>query len=65
MRCITHILNLIVNEGLKDTNASVKRVREAIKYIKSSPSRLGKFKEYSELIGVESKCALSFDVSTR
>ena len=44
---------------------SVKKVREAIKYIRNSPARLSKFRELSDLIGVESKCSLSLDVPTR
>ena len=65
MRCIAHIMNLIVNDGLKEVNVSVKKVREPIRYIRNSPARWKKFKEISELIGVESKCSLSLDVPTR
>ena len=65
MHCIAHILNLIVNEGLKDANISIKSVREAIRYVRNSPSRLRKFREYSELDGVECKSSLSLDVPTR
>ncbi|XP_040998157.1 uncharacterized protein LOC121244200 [Juglans microcarpa x Juglans regia] len=39
-----HILNLIVTEGLKDVDDSVARVRLAMKFVRSSPSRLEKFK---------------------
>ena len=65
MRCIAHILNLVVSEGLKESNISVKRVREAIRWITNSPSRLNKFKEFAELIGNENKTALCLDVPTR
>ena len=65
MRCIAHILNLVVNEGLKESGMSVKRVREAVRYIKNSPARLHKFREFADLLGVESKCSLSLDVPTR
>ena len=65
MRCVAHILNLVVNEGLKELSISLKRVREFVRYIKNSPSRLRKFKEFSELIGIESNCGLSLDVPTR
>nr|XP_023928812.1 zinc finger BED domain-containing protein RICESLEEPER 1-like [Quercus suber] len=34
MRCCAHILNLIVGEGLKEIDASVARVREAVKVVK-------------------------------
>ena len=65
MRCIAHILNLVVNEGLKEAGSSVKRVREAVRYVRNSPARLHKFREFVDLIGVDFKCSLSLDVATR
>ena len=65
MRCIAHILNLVVNEGLKEAGRSVKRVREAVRYVRNSPARLHKFKEFTDLIGVDCKCSLSLDIATR
>jgi SLT domain-containing protein len=35
MRCVAHIINLIVNEGLKEIDRSVSHVCAAVKYIKS------------------------------
>ena len=65
MRCIAHILNLVVTKGLKEANASVKWVREAVRYVRNSPARLAKFKEFSDLLGIEYKSALSLDVPTK
>ena len=65
MRCIAHILNLIINDGLKEANKSVKKVREAVRYIRNSPSRLRKFKEFSTLAGIYSKLSLTLDGPTR
>lgn len=65
MRCIAHILNLVINYGLKEAKKSLKKVRECVRYIRSSPARLRKFKELCQLVGVESKFALSLDVATR
>ena len=65
MRCITHILNLIVNEGLKEVDRSIKRVRETVRYVRNSPDRLHKFREFANLIDVDCKCSLSLDVATR
>ena len=58
MRCIAHIFNLNVTEGLKEVGNSIKRVREAVRYIRNSPARLHKFNELAYLIGYESKCSL-------
>ena len=55
MRCFAHILNLVINEVLKDVNLVIKRVREAIRYVRNSPARLKKFREYSELVGIDCK----------
>ncbi|KZV39550.1 zinc finger BED domain-containing protein RICESLEEPER 2-like [Dorcoceras hygrometricum] len=65
MRCVAHIINLIVVDGLKDISESVTRVRDAVKYVKQSPARLNKFKECAKLEKIESKSSLCLDVSTR
>ena len=40
MRCVVHIINLVVQNGLKDLNESITRVRDAVRYFKQSPTRL-------------------------
>ena len=65
MRCCAHILNLIVGEGLKEIDASVIRVREAVRYVKSSPNRNQTFRSFMERLGMESKSFLCLDVPTR
>ncbi|KAK2662326.1 hypothetical protein Ddye_000900 [Dipteronia dyeriana] len=39
-RCCAYIINLIVSEGLKDMNDYIVRIRNAVQYVRSSPSRL-------------------------
>ncbi|XP_050908656.1 zinc finger BED domain-containing protein RICESLEEPER 1-like [Lathyrus oleraceus] len=65
MRCSTHILNLVVNEGLKDKHLSVTSVRDAVRFVKSSPHRATKFKECIEFAGITCKKLVCLDVSTR
>lgn len=65
MRCCAHILNLIVNEGLKDLHVSISRIRNAVKYVKSSPARLKKFKICVEHERIEGAGLVVQDVSTR
>ncbi|CAL1377045.1 unnamed protein product [Linum trigynum] len=65
MRCIAHIVNLIVSDGLEEMGMSIRRVREAVRWVRSSPSRLAKFKECVEFHNIESKKMLSLDVPTR
>ena len=45
VRCCAHILNLIVTGGLKELHASVANIRNAVKYVRSSTSRLKAFKQ--------------------
>jgi hypothetical protein len=65
MRCVAHIINLIVMEGLKEIDISVKRVRESVKFIKGGTSRFARFKKCAELAKVQSKVFLKLDVCTR
>ena len=65
LRCITHILNLIVSDGLKEMNESVARVRGVVRYVRQSPIRLVKFKECVLVEKIQSKSSLCLDVSTR
>jgi hypothetical protein len=64
-RCVAHVINLIVRDGLKEVDISVKRVRGAIRYIKDGTSRLVKFKENAEEEGLNTKAFLKLDVPTR
>lgn len=65
MRCIAHIINLIVVDGLKEIGISVKKIRATVCYVRQSPARLQKFKEYVENEKIESKSLLFLYVSTR
>lgn len=65
MRCCAHILNLIVNEGLKENDSSIASVRNAVRFVRSSPQRLAKFKELVEFSQIECKKLLCLDVPTR
>ena len=44
MRCCAHILNLVVSDGLKELDDSIIAIRNAAKYVRSSPSRFESFK---------------------
>ncbi|KAL5811129.1 hypothetical protein ACOSQ3_027865 [Xanthoceras sorbifolium] len=65
VRCCAHILNLIVNDGLRDMDHSVLSIRNAVKYVKSSPSRLEKFKKCVAHEKIEDKGLVVLDVPTR
>ncbi|XP_031100840.1 zinc finger BED domain-containing protein RICESLEEPER 2-like [Ipomoea triloba] len=65
MRCIAHILNLVVQDGLKECDSSVKKVREVVRYVRNSPARLRKFRDLADLLGIEQRSSLCLDVPTR
>ncbi|XP_038697973.1 zinc finger BED domain-containing protein RICESLEEPER 2-like [Tripterygium wilfordii] len=65
MRCVAHIINLVVSEGMKETIDSINQVRDAIKFIQASSARIHKFKECVEMERIKSKSLLCLDVCTR
>ncbi|CAN0876612.1 Putative AC transposase [Linum grandiflorum] len=65
MRCCAHILSLIVKEGLKVVDDSIYRVRSAVKYVRSSNSRIRRFQIAAREEKIESKRTVCGDVETR
>ncbi|KAI4297612.1 hypothetical protein L6164_037496 [Bauhinia variegata] len=65
VRCCAHILNLIVNNGLKDMHASIFSIRNAMRFVRSSPSRFAKFKDCANFASLPSKGLVCLDVPTR
>lgn len=67
VRCIAHIINLVVHDGLKgnDENVAISRVRGVVSYIRSSPARYKKFQECVQLEKLEINKLLTLDVPTR
>ncbi|KAL4290133.1 hypothetical protein GQ457_14G014970 [Hibiscus cannabinus] len=65
MRCAAHILNLVVKDGLKDVDNSVMKVRVAVKYVRSSPARLQKFRSCIEEENINNKSLVCLDIETR
>ena len=65
VRCGAHILNLIVQEGLKVIDDLVIKIRETMKYLKGSESRICRFDEYAKIVGMKRTKGLRLDVCTR
>ncbi|XP_072951776.1 zinc finger BED domain-containing protein RICESLEEPER 1-like [Typha angustifolia] len=65
VRCCAHILNLIVQEGLKEIDDSVFKIRESIKYVKGSQVRKQRFAECVKQVSLNSSKGLRQDVPTR
>ncbi|RVW15815.1 Zinc finger BED domain-containing protein RICESLEEPER 2 [Vitis vinifera] len=45
MRCATHVLNLIVKEGLDVIRVEIEKIRESVAYWSATPSRVEKFED--------------------
>ncbi|CAN1347844.1 Putative AC transposase [Linum perenne] len=65
MRCVAHIINLIVQDGLEEIGISIRRVREACKWIIASPSRTQTFRRAADNMLLTCKHELSLDMPTR
>ncbi|CAN1298326.1 Putative AC transposase [Linum perenne] len=65
MRCVAHILNLVVTDGLEEVDVSVRRVCETVRWVRGSPARTSTFKEFVVFHGMDPKSLLRLDVATR
>ncbi|CAN0917081.1 Putative AC transposase [Linum grandiflorum] len=65
VRCVAHIINLVVTEGLREIGISVRRVRECVKWVNSSPAREETFEVAVAACRILSKKKMCMDVPTR
>ncbi|KAF8014549.1 hypothetical protein BT93_H0385 [Corymbia citriodora subsp. variegata] len=65
VRCTAHILNLIVKDGLNEVRDSIARIRNVVRYVRSSPTRAKTFRSYIETERITCKSSVCLDVATR
>nr|KAJ0220885.1 hypothetical protein LSAT_V11C200067600 [Lactuca sativa] len=65
IRCMAHIINLVVKMGLKHEIYHVKNLQDAVKYIRASPQRIKTFKQAIKDAAVESQRFLCGETPTR
>ncbi|KAJ9555764.1 hypothetical protein OSB04_010378 [Centaurea solstitialis] len=65
LRCSCHIINLIVKDGLKELEDGVAAIWNCAKYVRSSPQRLEKFREFAILEQCKANANVPLDVITR
>lgn len=66
LRCCCHILNLIVRDGMEELDSSIESIQNCVKFIRSSPARLAKFRKCAAQEKVDYKGGIiPLDVCTR
>lgn len=65
VRCVAHVINLIVKECLEQLHGVVQKVRDSVKYVQGSPCRLMKFKDAARDKKIPCVKALKHDMVTR
>ncbi|KAJ9536380.1 hypothetical protein OSB04_un000440, partial [Centaurea solstitialis] len=65
VRCMAHILNLVVKDGLKEHNYHIDCMQKAIRYIRHSTQRIALFKKCMKIRKCESNRFLCGDCPTR
>ncbi|CAI9264363.1 unnamed protein product [Lactuca saligna] len=65
VRCMAHIINLVVKMGLNHKVYHVKSIQDAVKYIRASPQQIKTFKQAMKDVAVESQRFLCGETPTR
>ncbi|XP_059455906.1 zinc finger BED domain-containing protein RICESLEEPER 2-like [Corylus avellana] len=65
VQCAAHILNLVVTEGLKGFGTSISIIKNIVKFVRSLPARMTKFKSCIELEKITYTKMVCLDVQTR
>ncbi|GFZ12504.1 hypothetical protein Acr_23g0008890 [Actinidia rufa] len=65
VRCWGRILNLIVQEGLDEIKDSIRRIRNAVKYVKMTPGKEFEFLQFADQEGIPRGKMLALDNYTQ
>ncbi|CAI9279448.1 unnamed protein product [Lactuca saligna] len=65
VRCCAHVLNLVVQDGLKAIDEGIVKIRESIKYVKGSSVRKRNFLNCVKQVNLNPNKGLRQDVPTR
>ena len=65
MRYCAHILNLIVQDGLKDITDAIQKIRDSVKYFRGSQVKKQSFLHAVTQMSLDNNKGLKQDVPTR
>ncbi|KAJ9562036.1 hypothetical protein OSB04_007196 [Centaurea solstitialis] len=65
LRCCAHIINLVVRDGLEEQCGSISRIRNAVRYVRSSLARYSSFKKCVDNLQIKCNRKPCLDVKTR
>ncbi|WVZ78668.1 hypothetical protein U9M48_026346, partial [Paspalum notatum var. saurae] len=65
VRCSVHILNILVQDVMKLIHSAIEKIRELLKHIDSSVSRLQAFNSIATGMGLKPKAGIYLDIPTR
>ena len=65
VRSAAHVLNSIVQDAMKSLQVVIQKIRESVRYVKSSQSILGKLNEIAQQTGINSQKSLVLDCPIR
>jgi hypothetical protein len=65
VRCSAHILNILVQDGMTVIHTTIQKIRELLKHIDSSVSRLQVFNSLANGMGLPSKSVIYLDIPNR
>ena len=62
VRCCAHILNILVQDVMRIIHEGIKKIRELLKHIDSSPSRIQAFNQNAMVNGLPTKRGIALDI---
>ncbi|KAM3235471.1 zinc finger BED domain-containing protein RICESLEEPER 2-like [Capsicum annuum] len=65
VRCMTYIINLFIQDSLKESFMSIEHVRHAVRYVRQSPARLKRFQKSCDDEQLSYKKSFCLDIPTR